>query len=371
MRGDRTIRGTVAPYYRKSRSLWFARGWVPVRAPDGRIARERIERGPGCRSRSECQALCDATNKLYEERAASVRRPLTFARAVTNYVTAGGEPRFLTPALLTRLGPTMCSDIDDTIMSDLSRELFPSGKPATINRQLYTPVVAVLTMAAAGGHCNKPTLRRPKGHDKSPPLEIPTEDWFAEIEPHCSRNLWALLLTLTLHGRRPKELLMLPPEAFDQAAGTLSIPDTKTGDPVLVKLAPICVEAIAAALDARATPHVTLFGYRYSCRRNVLRDIKRATEKADATYHGAHAIGRHSFATRLLREGYSVKHVMDAAGWTSERMLMRRYAHLAKSEVDDAVREQGTRWGQRLRTRLDTAEKAIENKDESDSGKEG
>lgn len=350
---DRTIRGTVKPYWRKAQGLWFARGWVPERQADGRIARQRIERGPGSPTRSACQALCDQLNRLYEERASAVKRPLTFSRAVTNYITSGGEARFLTDAIMTRIGLRQCSDIDDTVMSDLSRELFPNATPATVNRQLYTPVIAVLSMAAKGGHCPHPTLTRPRGHDKAPPITIPAEDWFALIEPHCSRKLWALLLVLTLHGRRPKELLLLPPAAYDRGAGTLSIPDSKTGTPVLVRLAPICIEAIddmlaAKHADRRANKDV-LFGYLYSCRRNVLRDIRKAATAADATYHGAHAIGRHSFATRLLNDGYSVKHVMDAAGWSSERMLMRRYGHLAKSEVDDAVRKVGIKWGDRLK----------------------
>jgi hypothetical protein len=345
MRGDRTIRATVKPYFRAEQGKWFARGWIPERQADGRIARRRIERGPGCRSKSECQALCDQINKLYEDRAAAVRRPLTFARAVTNYVDTGGDARFLTPALMTRLGLRQCSDIDDTVMVDLTRELYPDATPATVNRQLYTPVIAVLTMAAKGGHCQKPALTRPKGHTKSPPIEIPTDDWFAAVRPHLRPHRWALITILTLHGRRPKELLTLPPAAFDPAVGTLSIPDTKTDKPVLVLLAPICAAAIQA-FDWKG--HDLLFRTPYQDRRNVYRDLAAACRRAGVPYFPLHAIGRHSFASRLLKEGYSVKHVMDGGGWASERMVMMRYGHLARSEVAETVKEQGMRWGERL-----------------------
>jgi integrase len=342
---DRTIRGTVKPFWRKKQALWFARGWVPERRQDGSITRRRIERGPGVTSKARCQDLCNQLNKFYEDRATAVRKPLTFAKAATNYMTSGGEARFLTDALLLKIGTMQCADIDDSVMSDLRNSLYPNGSPATVNRQLFTPVIAVLKMASDGKHCPPPALRRPKGHDDAKPIDIPPAGWFERILPECRPNLRALSLFLTLHGRRVKEALTRKPVDFDPLAGTISIMDTKTGVPVLVRLAPIVIEAIQS-YDWQSREW--LFGYSYRSRRNVLRDLELAAKRAGVPYYTTHPIGRHSFATRLLKQGFSVKHVADGGGWADGKMVMKRYGHLAKSEVSESVREVGISWGKEL-----------------------
>ena len=260
-------------------------------------------------------------------------------------MTSGGEARFLTDALLLKIGTMQCADIDDSVMADLRYSLYPNATPATVNRQLYTPVIAVLKMASDGKHCPPPALRRPIGHDNPKPIDIPPPGWFERILPECRPNLRALALFLTLHGRRVKEALTRQPSDFDPIAGTITIPNTKTGVPVFVRLAPIVIEAIQS-YDWQGRKW--LFGYGYGSRRNVLRDFKLAADRAGVSYYSTHPIGRHSFANRLLKEGFSVKHVADAGGWANGKMVMNRYGHLAKSEVSDAVKDVGTKWGNEL-----------------------
>jgi hypothetical protein len=63
----------------------------------------------------------------------------TFAEAAINYMTAGGERRFLTP-LIHYFGAMALSSIDQSAIDRAAALIYPDGDPATRNRQIYTPV---------------------------------------------------------------------------------------------------------------------------------------------------------------------------------------------------------------------------------------
>jgi hypothetical protein len=182
MRTDKNPRSKLKPEKRKG--YWVARGWVPVRQPDGTIARRRLERsaGPDISSRAQCQAFCDRVNQMYEERAIAVIMPMTFARAYINYVGAGHpEPKFA-ERILAVIGEMQVADVDDTVMVDLVKKLFPAdAKAGYKNRHLYTPVIAILRMASKTKACAAPNLTRPKGYRKSPRAKIPPTEWFPVV----------------------------------------------------------------------------------------------------------------------------------------------------------------------------------------------
>jgi site-specific recombinase XerD len=75
-----------------------------------------------------------------------------------------------------------------------------------------------------------------------------------------------------------------------------------------------------------------------------MKAARKAVEMAGMPYHGPHAIGRHSFATRMLRAGYSLHHVKESGGWATIEMVSQRYGHLAKREMTAAVHEVGASW---------------------------
>ena len=121
---------------------------------------------------------------------------------------------------------------------------------------------------------------------------------------------------------------------------TLLIPDSKTGVPVLVRLAQPVIDALQE-YDWRAQKW--LFGTRH--RSNVARDIGVAAKKAGIDSYGSHALGRHSFATRLLNDGKSLEFVRKAGHWKTIKMVSERYGHLEQDDVSDAVRDHGAKWG--------------------------
>ena len=86
---DGIIRAKLKLEFRNNN--WVARGYVPLKGPDGQIARRRVERGvgPDFKTKAQQQVFCDRLNKFYEDRATSTKKSMSFAKAYSNYIEAG------------------------------------------------------------------------------------------------------------------------------------------------------------------------------------------------------------------------------------------------------------------------------------------
>src|SRR5579872_4612990 len=70
----------------------------------------------------------------------------TFASAAMSYLRAGGEARFIGP-LNEYFQMTPIDKIDQAAIDLAAATLYPNSDPATRNRQVYTPVSAILKHA--------------------------------------------------------------------------------------------------------------------------------------------------------------------------------------------------------------------------------
>jgi len=245
----------------------------------------------------------------------------------------------MTP-ILHRIGETPLNEIGQDLVQRVADDIVPSGKAATVNRQVFTPVFAVLNYGHKAGMCPPPALIRPKGHDAAKPLDIPDDEWFKAVLPHLSPKMRACVLLIRLHGIRIGEALHRTPEDVNTRRWTLDVMDTKTRQPRLIELSRPVIEAIKAIPDWRR--QAWLFGTRHKS--NVYRALRVACRKAGVRYYGTHAIGRHSFATSWLEDGKSLKSLMDAAGWKSPKMPMQHYSHLEQSKISRDVKDLADRW---------------------------
>lgn len=87
---------------------------------------------------------------------------ITFREAAAFYVAAGGDARYLTPRLLELIGHKALSQIDQSVIDEVARALFPQSTTSTPTRQVYTPVSAVLKFSARHGWCDSFRVRRPR-----------------------------------------------------------------------------------------------------------------------------------------------------------------------------------------------------------------
>ena len=338
---DNAPRASLTPVFRKG--AWYARGSVPVREGD-RIAKRRIERSTGATSRKAAKLVCDQLNQMFEERALSSRRTLTFAKALTNYVTATGHAPKFAEKLLDHFGEMLVSEIDNTAMLEARAALFaPDAKAPYVNRHLYTPVIAILRLASKDGACGRPDFTRPKGYAKHPPVESPQDDsWYAKVLNYMSASGRALACFLTVHGRRVGEAVKCKPKDFNPARGTLALGRTKNGEEVIVNLHPTVVDLMLDMQDWREREF--LFGYRPSKNGGCdafNNEVRAACARAGVPYYSAHKLGRHRFALRMLDEGHSLQTVKDSGGWKTIAVLSDRYGARAMSEMTRFVHDTG------------------------------
>ena len=89
-------------------------------------------------------------SELLERSIHGERATATFADALVSYLKAGGEGRYCGP-LLDHFGETPLAQIDQAVIDGAALALKPNAGNATANRQVYTPMAAILNHAAKRG----------------------------------------------------------------------------------------------------------------------------------------------------------------------------------------------------------------------------
>lgn len=258
---------------------------------------------------------------------------ITFKEAAELYVEVGGEERFLDP-LVKLIGHKRLAELTPQDVLMVCRKRYPNSSPATRIRQVYTPLNAVLRYAHREQLCELRAFKKPKCEKR--PVQAAPDSWLAEFTEGAPPHLAAAALFLSFSGARATEACRLKWKDIDLATGRALLSKTKNGQSRQVTLAPIVISAIKRlALESEPDPEATVFGF--SQRWSLTNAIKRHCKSHDLRYYPTHAIGRHSFATRLLNQGHSLMTVKEAGGWKSINMVTDHYGHLEKSFVHEVV----------------------------------
>jgi integrase len=252
----------------------------------------------------------------------------TFASAATAYMIAGGERRFLTP-ILRHIGEKPLRFIDQAEIDSAATAIFPTATPATRNRQLYTPISAVLKHAGIDAK-----MRRPKGAggNKATAWLWPeqTERMFAEAEK-LDPEFAILLILLCYTGMRLSESLSLQVSNVRLGDSFAYVSDSKNGEPRPVFLPPVVVAALAnhpRGLErAGAVFRFRKSGHLYSLLRAVA-----ARSEVDLPERSAFHIFCHTYATWMRRYGGLDTRGLVATGRWKDRKSADRYEHVVVSE---------------------------------------
>jgi integrase len=155
---------------------------------------------------------------------------------------AGRSKRFLAP-LLKRFGDTPLSGIVQAEVDAAAIALYPRASAPTRNRQVYSPVSAILR------HCGvQRPIRRPKGSASAPrPHWLKPEQAFALLDAAAviDQRFGALLSFLLYRGPRLSEALRLEWPDVDLARSTALLRQTKNGEPMTLHLPPQVIAALA------------------------------------------------------------------------------------------------------------------------------
>lgn len=302
-------------------SYWRVRGThrgISVDRTTGIAAGER-------RAESRAQAFLERWRDQIERGELTGKPALTFDAAASAFILAGGEDRFLDPILDHFGTKLLAADVDQAMVDHAAAKLYPHATPATRNRQVYTPICAVLRHN--GVTLN---LKRPKGAQgrRREAWLMPDEfERVAAAAADIDSQLAAMMILACYTGLRLGEILGLRWADLDLEERTAVVRKTKNGDPRVAYL-PRRATAVLGALRPAAMPGSARV-FRFT-RNQHLNDLAhRAYELAevscaDAPFH----ILRHSWATWMVRLGADL---VATKAWRSETAA-RGYTHFVVSE---------------------------------------
>lgn len=248
----------------------------------------------------------------------------TFRKAAQSYIDHGGEARYL-PRLLDYFGQMDVTTITPILVRSAAIEMFPEAAPATRNRQVITPVRAVLYHAHELGW-RMPARIRLFQVIKTRTSIPASRRWLEQFIERCDKDglphLAACVLFMNLTGARVSEAVELLGENVDLVRKTATLIRTKTDTNSLRYLPDHLIERIKN-LDIKEGQRVFSYTSRYSINERV----KAVCGRAEIPYKSSHTIGRYSFATNALNAGVSVRVAMDAGGWKSSKIFLETYSH--------------------------------------------
>jgi integrase len=244
----------------------------------------------------------------------------TFLEAAVGYLESGGERRFV-----------------KRLTDRAARALYPDAANATLNRQLYAPVSAILNHAAARGLCDARRIARPelpKGR-----VRWITPDEAERLIDACSPHLRPLVIFLLYTGARMSEALYLDWRDVNLQGAQVQFIDTKNGEARGVPLHPRALVALASLPHRFDEVFRRPDGFAYKRIEAAGGQIKTAfngaCRRAGITDFSPHDC-RHTWATWHYAANRDIIGLMKLGGWKSEKMVLR-YAHVNVSHLANSI----------------------------------
>jgi len=288
-----------------------------------------IDRSSGSREKAFAEKLRKKLERDIESGALTRSEGTGFAAAAAAYMKAGGDNRFLHPLIL-HFGSTALDRIDQVAIDNAAAEIYPDASAATRNRQVYTPIVAVLNRAGIERRIKRPLgWKSPKGVSWLQPAQAFAV--FAAADA-IDAEFGLFLRVLCYTGMRLSEALSVTLAQVDLEGETIYRPKTKNDDPRNVYLPPELVVALAnhpRGLNRQGR----LFRFHVCGRLRIW--LSTAMEKAGVSFpprqRGFHLF-RHTWATWMRRYGgLDTSGLLETGAWR-DRSSAARYEHLDKTE---------------------------------------
>ena len=259
---------------------------------------------------------------------------LTFPEAVAEYLDDGKDSRFTAP-LIRHFRKWKIKDITGPEIRKAAKILYPDAAPATWNRQVITPMRAIINHVAEAKRLPKISVKRFKEEKKRRPAG--SSDWLKVFSKTAKKmnmpETAAMARFMFETATRVSEACRLTWDDVDLQMGVAYLAKTKT-DPRKVFLTRSMVIDLA---NIRSLYPTLVFGA--ANRSTAKKRFDKVIEKSGLKRLTSHEIGRHGFATEMIRRnGVDVATTADHGGWKSRRLLMETYVEGdADREVIDRV----------------------------------
>lgn len=284
-----------------------------------------VDRTTGTSDRTAARKALAKVKSDIERGTFTPKGALTFAGAALSYLRAGGEDRFVEP-LSDHFGAIQVSEIDQAAIDAAADKLYPKASAATRNRQVYTPISAILK------HANVDfAVKRPKGAQGEVRVAWLWEDDAFRLLDEAGKvdpEFRIFLATLLYTGLRLSEALRLRVEWLSLAESFAFIPKTKNSEPRALYLPPVLVAELAMHPRGLDRPGETVFRFRKNGRLYTLLKKAKTATKVETDFHTF----RHTWATWMRRYGkLDTKGLMATQAWKDEKSAAR-YQHVVVSE---------------------------------------
>lgn len=326
----------------------------------GTVRGRRVDESTGTSDRKAAQdVLVKRSAELLQRSIHGDSAVASFADAALSYMDAAGETAHLAP-IIKHFGKRKLAHIAQAEIDEAAKRLCPRGSPATQNRQIYTPISAVLHHAARKKWCDKPAIARPKGHDKERVRWIGYDEAERLIEA-AAPHLRPLVVFLLSTGARLSEALYLEWDDVDLSRAHVTFRPTeargiKTDEARGVPLPPRAVAELANLPWERKgfafrkpagkikksgrvwLPYESRDGEGGGQVKTAWRGMLKRAGLADFTPHDC----RHTWATWHYRANRDIQALMALGGWKTPAMVFR-YTHINASHLAPS---QNVIWGQ-------------------------
>lgn len=329
---------------RNAAGIWQISGTVTIWR-DGQHHSSRIRVSSRTTDKVGAEGIARQIENQAAQQNSTGRQPARpFALASADYVAAGGEARFL-DKLDRELGHLAVDTIGQAEIDAAAKRLLPAASPATRNRQVYTPAIAVLRYEGM-----ERLVRRPRGGGRRTVFFTPAQAdrQIKLISASRFPNPWtpALATFLFCQGSRVSETLALDGRDVNLAARYAILRDTKNGEERMVPLYARTLAALAKLpnLGDAGPLFLRYDGRPYTGRQNRGGQIRAVWSRAcdeqelDPVRYSPHT-ARHSWATWFYSATRDVVRLKHEGGWKSNEW--ERYVKLASPGLADQARRFG------------------------------
>lgn len=287
---------------------------------DGSVDGQRIRESTGTAIRKDAEELAAKREReLHVEKVYGTEAILTFGAATGHYLDAGKSDRYVAP-IFAKWERKLVREIKPGHVIDLAKKLYPNAGPATLNRQVITPVQAIINHCAKRGMCSP--VRFERLHVPAKAKRVASLKWLDAFMKEAAPNMAALAQFMAMTGARISEAVALDWAQVDLNTRTATLLKTKNGDFRDAALPSALVTTLLALPGRKDKGKV--FGFK--SRQSIQTGWASTEKRAKIEHIPPHDAGRRLFATLMIRSGVDPVTVAEAGGWKSKRMVVEVYA---------------------------------------------
>jgi len=277
---------------------------------------------------------------------------LVFAAASLEYPAGAREARYL-KAIVKRIGKRLVKDITPAFVRKLAKDMFPYASTDTWQRQVVTPVRAVINHAHDLGMCPPIKVRafddderirqdRFRGSVSRPKRTPGSWPWLLAFIEHADPRDAALAYFMFTKGARiGQSIAMIREGDMDLENCRLQLPATKGHDRQWVDIDWELRNMIAnLPVPYRGKAKERVFTLAGTGKNGALyQRWKDACAAAGIEYLSPHAAGRHGFGTEMIvRQKVDPVSAAHEGRWSNPSVMLKTYSHPegSKERVRDA-----------------------------------